>query len=298
MYGLFSTLLIFVFTIPVHAKKQNIIIKNKAQNIVAPALVPSKSKQMRSARQEAEVDTESVILQKLESDRLKDEQKRLRKLLKNSKEEVQAAPVASSSVPTAFPSLTNWLNKGFISFGVGLVNYPGVENLSSTESPAYFFSFGGYGYGNLIFDMNVYYSKHYIIPVNNAVASDHRQAVSQPSVSMAVKFSPLRDRVKPYAGLTGAFVSRRWLEVTKSGEILSASLPSDDVGVKKWRNSLDLGFALGTDIGLANRLGLNIDFRYYFNVYTETRKTTNGSIEQVLDERDSAILSANLRYYF
>ena len=283
-------------------QKQEVININKVQNVVAPALIPSKSKTLRSAREEAELETESTIIQKLEKDRLKDEQKRLQKMFNQGGQTDEKISESvqkdySASRPKSYSS-KNWLNKGFISVGIGTVNYVGVENVNSTESPAYLFSFGGYGYGHFIFDMSFIYSVHYLIPVDKGGISHERNAVSQPSLAMAVKFSPLKDRIKPYLGLSGAFVGRSWYQVTTQGEYVGDAQIEGDVGVKRWRTALDLGMAIGADIGLGSKLGLNLDLRYYFNVYTETRKVNYNPHIDLLDERNTAVLSANLRYYF
>lgn len=271
---------------------------NKVQNIVAPALIPAKARSLRSAREDAELETESVIMQRLEKERLRDEQKRLQKMF--NKEEGTTSKKYESSAsqeanPVAKPYIyNNWLNKAYISFGVGTVNYLGVENISSTESPAYFFSFGGYGSGKFIFDTIFSYSTHYLNPLND---TSLRLKLSQPGVALAFKFSPLKDRIKPYFGVSSSFVARRWSHVTPEGEYFGDA-QSEDVAVKKWRNSLDVGIALGADIGLANKLGLNLDIRYYVNAYTETRKTDGKTTTDLLDERPSVALSVNLRYYF
>jgi len=289
-------------------KKGDVVIinsnktKNQVQNVAAPVLVPSKSKKLRSAREDAEKETEDAIIQKLEIERMKDEQKRYKTLFSNKKSTPSAIGAKNASLKSrsAFPFYNHWLNRAFVSFGLGTVQYLGVENLNSSGSPAYFFSFGGYGYGNVIFELSLYYSEHYLNPVTHSsqpIPSKTREGLSQPGISMAVKFSPLKGRIKPYAGVVGSLVARRWFIVHKTGEVIGDANPEIDVAAKRWRQSFDAGLTIGADIGLGRKLGLNVSFAYNLNIYTETRDDILHDNVQVLDERDSMVVSGSLRYY-
>ncbi len=306
MIKLFSVLFLSIFLFPSYgAKKSDIVIinKNKAQNITAPSLIPSKSKKLRSAREDAELDTEDAIIQKLETERLKDEQKRYNKLFSKGRSSNKTSSnlknVTSQKSQRSFYGM-HWFNRAFISLGVGSVQYPGAENINSSSSPAFFFSFGGYGHGNFIFDLNIFYSEHYIIPVTGNNVNNHnvREGLAQPAVAMAVKFSPLKGRIKPYAGVSGSLVARRWFIVQKTGELISDANPENDIAIKRWRQSFDAGLNTGADIGLGRKLGLNVNLGYNWNIYTETKDTYYNDLVQVLDKRDSMVISANLRYYF
>lgn len=287
-------------------KNKNTIIinnKNKAQTVTAPALVPAKSKKIRSIREEAEIQTESIIIQKLEKERLRDEQKRIKRIFgetvsEESKQPAVATPVTSTTPVFSFLD-SDWFNRAFISLGVGSIQYPGAENINSFHFPSFFFSFGGYSYGYFIVDLSVYYSEHFITPVTtDLVPTDQnvREGVYQPAVSMAIKLSPFKGRVKPYIGITGSYVARRWFVVDKAGALLE-HYEDRDIALKKWRQSFDGGVALGADIGLMSHVGINVDLRYYKNIYTETPVDLE-DIVQVLDKRDSIVLSGSLRYYF
>lgn len=308
MYKAVSIFLFFSLGLAYQAegRKEDIVIinsnKSKIQNVVAPAIVPSKSAKLRSARQDAELETESSIIKKLETQRLKDEQKRYNKLFDNSSGEGEGAAKQMISAGSAAQTsqnnyFSNWLNRAFLSVGSGFVTYPrGALNLNK-GLPAAFFSFGGYGHGNFIFDTSVYYSKPCITPVDNGVAVSYRQCVHQPSLSMSVKLSPLKGRIKPYIGGSGAIIARYWHYTDKEGKEIKSPFAKKDVGTKKDFLAADIGVALGADIALANKLGLNVDLRFYTNVYTETRKQGNNPHVGILDEKDSVVLSVNLRYY-
>ena len=215
-------------------------------------------------------------------------------------------PIAFSEKIVSSPSSKQWLfgNKSFIALGMGTVNYPGVENINSTNDPAYFGSFGGYGYGgHIIFDLSFYYSQHYIRTPNSNF-QDRREALRQPAVAMAVKFSPLEGRMKPYVGLSGSLVYRQWFFVQRSGAPIDNEENFDalrDIADKKWNPSFDAGVVVGADVALGEHIGLNADLRYHWNLYTENYKGYNSNNlldAQVLDKRDSIILSGSFRYYF
>ena len=126
---------------------------------------------------------------------------------------------------------------------------------------------------------------------------------------MAIKISPLNGRVKPYIGLSGSMIGRKWDVVTKDGNHLEDLIGAEytiydplrkDVAQKKWYLSFDAGASIGADVALGDYLGLNVDLKYHFNLHTENRKVAYQYLEytEILDERDSMIISANLRYYF
>ena len=287
--------------------------ETQTQAVTAPALVPSSAKKLRDAREKQEIKTEDTIIKELEKQRLLDEQKRVDELFRNKPQDI---PVNTKK--TTEPVLhSQWFfgNKSFVSLGVGGVVYPNVENINSFEFPAGFLSFGGYGYkGNLIFDLSLYYSQHYLcIPPSENYQGwisyegdcipreDLRWKVMQPSMAMAIKFSPLSGRMKPYAGVSGSLVFRRLSLVQKTGEPLIedplTKQLTKDVGKKSWHLSSDAGVSVGADLALGDRLGLNMDLRYYINLSTEGEKDPY-SIYDTLAERNTIVFSVNLRHYF
>ena len=300
-------------------EKNTVIINNEAKSsssagqvISAPALVPSDAMKLRSFREKQEIKTEDSILKELEKQRLLDEQKRVDKILGQGK------PAQTVNGPSSQAGLNSSLDdlffgqKSFVSFGAGVVHYPDVININSTKQPAIFAGFGAYGYeGFLIFEMSAYYSKHYLKTPNRNYLNV-REVVDQPALSMAVKLTPFKGRVKPYVGLSGSVIGRDWDYVHKDGtprhEMVGPGYAKydeleQDVAQKGWYFSFDAGAAIGADIALGDYLGLNVDMRYYFNLHTENRSSSDHKYKylvytEVLDKRDSIIFSANLRYYF
>ena len=286
------------------ANKNTVIINNEAsagqvQTITAPALIPSKAVKLRDARKKQEIKTEDTIIQELEKQRLLDEQKRIDELMGNTSSGASAPLVQS-------PVAGEWFfgKKAFVSVGLGFVTYPSVTNVNSTELPAGFLSFGGYGYeGHLIFDLSLYYSRQYI-KMNRSGYQNVRAKVDQPSLSMSIKYSPLSGQIKPYAGVAGSLVYRsKWDFVNKLGDPITdpeTKKRLKDVGNKEWHQSFDAGVAVGADLALGKNLGVNVDLRYYWNIDTENRKTVQEILtgKELLDKVESLVISGNLRYYF
>lgn len=281
----------------------NTVIIKSDQNVVSgTVLVPSSAKKLRTLRERQEIQTEDSILTELEKQRLLDEQKRSDRLFGKSKSEQAPAKVAPSARENSYKSFL-FENKAFISLGAGFVNYISVKNVNSTETPSLFLSFGAYGYGGrMIFDLSTYYSTHYLRTPNQNY-DFLRERLDEPAMAMAIKYSFVGGRAKPYVGVTGVLIGRKWSFVQKDGRPL-ASNPKlaalrKDVALKEWQLSFNAGGAVGADVALGDKLGLNVDARYYVNLYTENRTKSSGYLSNVkiLDKRDFILVSASLRYY-
>ena len=259
-----------------------IINSNKAesQSVTAPALAPSKASKLRKAREDAEISTESHILEKLEAERLKDEQKRVDNLI--GRTDTQAPVVVEKALPLAQPQW-QFGEKAFVSLGGGHVKYLGPQNIESTQWPAFFISLGGYTKEYFIFDFTGYYSTH--------ILTDESKRVQQVSGALSLKFSPLKEKLKPYVGVVGAYTTRRYQSITDNGEIVE-----DFSSGKKWQQAFDVGPALGVDVAFGPRLGFNVGVWWLFNVYTEEPAGNYG--EWPLSQIMSFVLSGNVRFYF
>ena len=265
-----------------------------AETVTAPALISSKASQIRKAREEAEVATESVILERIESQRLRDEKRRI-ELLKGSSVSSKAVVKPSPSLESSALSQGLWRfgEKAFMFLGIGTVQYPGVKNISSVGVPALFLGFGGYASGNVIVDFVLFQSQHFI---EVGKATHPLEGVYQPGAGMALRYSPFEGRVKPYIGASGIYKMSRWFRANRDGTRIGKHFIN--VGQKTWFQAFDSGVATGVDVALGNRVGVNVDLRYHWNIYTEVNKSGNLYAEQPLDERDSLAFSINLRFYF
>ena len=283
--------------------KNTVIINNEAaataeqEVISAPALIPSDAKKLRDARERQEIKTEGAIIKELERQRLLDEQKRLDELLG---EGPQPVPAFSPTEPV----VKQWFleNKAFLSVGPGFVTYPGANNVNSMHTPAIFVGFGGYNdEGNVIFDLSLYYSEHYLEECVNNCLQRKRSIMHQPGLSMSVKYSPLAGKAKPYIGASGSVIFRKISDYKPEGDIDKYISYELTRAHKQWYQSYDAGAGGGVDVVLGKKLGLNVDARYHVNLYTghPPAVTAFGKhYKRELEKRDSLILSANLRYYF
>ena len=264
--------------------------KNQSQSVTAPALTPSKANELRRAREDAEVATESHILEKLEAERLKDEQKRVDQLLGGKGQETVVRKPSPSLVET--PSKPQWYfgERAFVSLGGGYVNYYGGGNIESTDRPAVFFSLGGYAKKYFIFDFTGYYSKHFVEDTHTL----NHYGVDQVSGAFSLKISPLSGQIKPYGGVVGVYTGRRSYLTTPEGEPWEES---GRRGSKKWYQAFDVGPTVGVDVALGARLGLNVGLWWLFNVSTEEPDSTN-EYEEPLSKQQSIVASANVRFYF
>ena len=262
--------------------------ENQSQSVTAPAITPSKASELRKAREDAEVSTESYILEKLETERLKDEQKRVDKIMGHSQPE-ETVVVQKETLPAEKPQ-PEWYfgEKAFLSLGGGVVNYYGPGNIHSTEKPALFVSLGGYTPYSLIFDFTAYWSQHF-------VTSNDEYGVHQLSAALSLKFSPLKGRLKPYGGITGAYTGRRYCEVNEQGDCYENY---SEIGKKVWQQAFDAGPTVGVDVALGPRLGLNVNFCWLFNISTEEQRSSHNPYEELLSEKSSIVVSGNVRFYF
>ena len=202
--------ILFISFFSLAEDSSKIIINNEAQSestnqnvITAPELIPSQSDQMRTLRQKQEINTEDSILKELEKQRILDERKRFHSIF-NKKEETVTVP----STPPVNSTQPYWFGeKPFLSVGAGLMNYYNSLNVNSTEAPTFLGSFGTYGYkGHLIFDVAFFYSVHYL---KTPLRIDKIEKINEPGLAMAVKWSFLKGKMKPYMGGYRRFDSKK-----------------------------------------------------------------------------------------
>lgn len=277
-----------------------------SQTVIAPTLNPSKAKKLRDARENAEVQTESLLLEKVEQERLKSEQSLLNKIFgspqKPSGEGVVAPQASSSHIPAG-------VDRVYISGGLGVVDLNiTTGNVNTYRNPlcfvpACFVSVGGSAQKYFLFDFSVFYSRHIVTerdPSNVALDSGIRRLVDQPAAAIAIKVAPWTGKIRPYGGLSVAYVGRRISTVNKAGES-TITWETVDVGNRKWNTSIDGGVSGGLDVSLGHHVGLNIDFRHHWNLDSINTKKHNPHTYQILEHISKVrylIFSVNLRYYF
>ncbi|MCY4512692.1 MAG: outer membrane beta-barrel protein [Bdellovibrionales bacterium] len=297
------------------AKSSDVVIVNTntnkseaqapSQTVIAPALNPSKAKKLRNAREGAEVQTESLILEKVEQERLKSEQNLLNKIFGSSQPSSnQSVATPQSPLPTSTYT-SSGVEKVYVSAGLGTVRTWKVENDIESAFPSYFLSIGGSAQKYFSFDFSINYSRHYLTPrgedVNKYPVGSFIR-IDQPTVAIAIRLVPLSGKIRPYVGLSAAYINRKRDIVDQDRKKYLNSEFIEDVDEKKWYQSFDGGISGGMDIDLGPNLGLNIDLRYHRNIDTEE---STGHFVEFVEERtiafaeaESLIISANLRFYF
>ena len=349
LLGLFYMPLTFSLAFSQSAKDKNnvVIIKNQAvsesqadptnQSISAPALVPGAAGKLRKAREQQEINTEDAIIKELEKQRLIDEQKRLDKILGSPAVGggVSPPPTTTTSPPV---ESEKWFfgNKAFLSIGVGYVVYPKAVNVNSMNLPAFFASFGGYGYkGRLVVDFSYYLSTHYVnencgeydnfynefsyqegkqlcqpstFPDSlnsNSLDPDLRLKSIQNTGALGIKYLMLTGKMKPYVGLSSSLSVRNWTLVYQSGEPLDPETLGyetreqvRDVSEKSHFIDFSAGLAVGADIVFGDNFGLNVDARYHKNLFTDIPIGNFSENKVPLAKLDSLVVSMTGRYYF
>ena len=286
--------------------------QSPSQVITAPALNPSKAQKLRDARESAEVKTESLILEKMEQERLKNEQSLFDKIFGASqKPQVSSTAVSAVSTPPPSPYFASGMERVYVSAGLGMFQFQ-ADNVNSTSTPfcfsACFVSVGGAAKKYFLFDFGFIYSRHYLQDPKDS--ADIRRRVEQPMFSAVLRITPFSGKIRPYAGLSGAYIRRKVDRVTPEGKRLPwEDYLQRDVGKPQWTDSFDGGVSLGADVDLGHRLGLNIDFRRHWNLDTEDTKYpayftyyTDDHDHRPdhihLSEAGSVIISVSLRVYF
>ena len=191
------------------------------------------AKELQQSRQEAEVQTEQKIVEKLESDRLRGEQQRFNRLFggKNAKKTTVVSTGAYQG-NGGYPGQSMYAKRRFVKeppskdriyMGVILGQIANlsrqVVNLRSFGS--FGVSFGAHDESGLIMDGSFYYSTHRLSQNNgggffqnqfgfnnfnnfgnfNLFFSDVRQLTA----AISIKYTPFESRFKPYAGVAAMY---------------------------------------------------------------------------------------------
>ena len=282
-------------------------VQAPSQTVVAPALNPSKAKKMRNAREDAEVKTESLLLEKVEQERLKSEQNLLNRIFGASQQPSNAGVVTPQAQAPSSHTLP-WTDRVYISAGMGIIKFYGKTNVDSLgTSPCFsacFLSIGGSAKKHLLFDFSISYSRHYLRPIHTELNYDNgfRTQIDYPMASIAIRLAPWTGKVRPYAGLSVAYIHSRESTVNIRDSDWPPLESVDLYQKDKWIASFNGGLSGGLDITLGPNLGLNIDLRYHWNLDTEDTTdyyaTDIGEKITNFYKAQSFIASVNLRFYF
>ena len=257
--------------------------------VLGTPISTSYASELKKSRQEAEIQTEQKIVEKLESSRLRDEQERLKKLFNEGtyKTHTTAAKVAPRHTVVVEDGhvvdgsdvyaevVTPVQEKSEDSIYIGI--YGGqssnlTRSLKNVNSYGSFgVSFGSYDETGLILESSFFYSNHkldkgyenlYKNNINNYRES-YLTDVHQMSGSLSLKYTPFSRRFKPYAGVAISY--NYWIysaDVNSSYSCKGISFKYCSNQVKA--DSVDLGANLGVDFRMNHRV--SIGFNMFVNV--------------------------------
>ena len=313
----------------VDQKTESQLSNQPVVRVIGTPIAPNYATELKKSREEAEILTEQKIVEKLESSRLRDEQGRLNKLFKktSSKAVVSTSAVGEenktvdqSEIYTEVVSSSTDVDSDQVYIGI----YGGqnsnltraLENINSRGS--FGLSFGAYDESGLGLEVSFFYSKHEIHNYEDDSIynnSNHYEDIGledvhQLSGTMAVIFTPLSKRFKPYFG--PALSYNHWLyshigdyEYKCGGLNLTRRC---DNQIKT--DSVDLGARVGMDFLLTKRMSVGFDMHVnILNIYNNRLSTPNKYADHYdydwdeynlikLEETNWIIASINAKLYF
>ncbi|MBX2989234.1 MAG: hypothetical protein KF802_15205 [Bdellovibrionaceae bacterium] len=272
--------------------------KQPQVEIIGSPVAKSRAEQIRDARQQAEVETENRIVEKLEQSRIEDEKRRASMLFGGAFEQqsapqpvqqvvpVQAAPVAVAApvvvdnslkeetvrsvvreeLQTAMkkPEPTIPIETRYFGAIVGIGDYPDVKNVRGNYALGA--SFGNIYDNSMVVEGTFLYSDYTVADFQTNPFDPYCNCygpkmidVHQYSGSMAVKYMFLDGLIRPIAG---GLVQYSYRTYGWSKDNFGYPVKSDEVN----SHAIDVGVVAGADIAFNNRFSLGFDFRYMWNV--------------------------------
>ena len=296
------------------AHDQNAQVSN--QPVVRVVGIPTSSTyatELKKSRKEAEVETEQKIVEKLESSRLRDEQERLRKLFGNTPKQqtvvaptIPSAPIAVQATDESeiYSEIVEEEDKDsiYVGFHGGQSSNltRALENVTSYGS--FGISFGASDESGLIMESSFFYSQHQVESHNSSYLNNSDISgltdVHQLTGVLSLKFTPLSNRFKPYAGIAVSYNYRLYSDyyVCDYGSQYCDSQAKSD--------SVDLGADVGVNFELSKKI--SIGFNMLINVLhlydNRSNWVGNDYSEDLtlvkLEETNWIIASINAKLYF
>ncbi len=244
--------------------------------------------ELKKSRQEAELQTEQKIVEKLESSRLRDEQERLNKLFKDKSTSVSVAAVTqpkativvadnkvvdSSEIYTEVvtPFREKSTDRIYVSIQGGQSSNltKAIENVQSYGS--FGISLGSYDDSGLILESSFLYSRHEINKRYKNLYRNNEHNYGEPNVTdvhqltgvISLSYTPSSSRFRPYIGPAIAY--NYWIysaNVDSVSTCTGINFQYCDNQVKA--DSIDLGLNIGMDFNLSPKA--SIGFNMLVNV--------------------------------
>lgn len=289
--------------------------------IEATPLSNSRAEQIRKARQDAELQTEQRIVEKLEASRMEDEKRRADALfgdrLNNNHPPVVHQPVVQQPVVVA-PAIEKVVireeiraprpepietapSQSYITGVAGLGDYPDVNNVRGN----YLFGFNvGSNYEGLVIEGGFTYGSYSVDQLNFYSYLPTRVDVSQYSGHLATKFEFVTGRVRPWAGGLASVSYRtfKWDSYSNYYSTQPYNYSQDDSASS---TALDLGVTAGVDLAVTHKMSVGLDFRYLFNITSRRNNDksvyyndANYAYGKPLEGLQYYVVGLGLKYHF
>ncbi len=271
------------------ASNQQAIQKQPVTYVQDTPLVESRAEEMRRQRQQAEIGTESKIVEKLEQSRIDDEKRRADALFGNSfqqmkpqpppPEPVYAQPVAPVIIQKVEPRQTvqeevdaairasgkvEPMQDRASYFGglIGFSSYPNSERIVGNYSLG--FSFGSIYDDNVAVEGSFLMSNYtFTLPYYSyGPPSDPDVDVDQYGFGVGVKYLFLDSFFRPYVGGIMQYSYREY-ERNYYNPNLNGVASS---------HAIDFGPSIGGELAFASGFSLGLEYRYLFNLYSRLGK--------------------------
>jgi hypothetical protein len=259
--------------------------------IQASPVSDSRAEQIRKARQDAELETEQKIVEKLEASRMEDEKRRAQALFGDRLENQQAAQAVAQPIVVQAPVTVESVRPDtrdlvreelraamkeeeeaammptesrYFGATVGIADLPDVSNV--TGNYALGASFGTIYDDALIVEGSFLMSNYSVDPTGFNTGFNYYQVdVNQYSGALAAKYQLFNGMVRPVIGglVQYSYRTFNWQDVY--GNNLSSN-----GGQSASSHAIDLGVIVGTDLAFSPKFSLGFDFRYMMNMSSRT----------------------------
>lgn len=285
--------------------------------IESTPLVESRAEAMRKSRQDAEINTEQKIVEKLEASRLEDERKRAEALFGNRFESQQQAPVVQPVAPVVVQApqdntrdivreeLQNAMKAEmdaetlpvetrYFSGMVGIGEYPDVKNVQGN------YSFGaalGTKFDYLILEGSFTYSNYSVEQMNccNNVYYPKMVDTTQYQGAVAAKYQLMSGMVRPVVGGLVAYSYRKYdLSYNQVTPYAQQQYYNGYNGTSSNSHAIDLGVSAGVDLELSKKFTLGFEYKYMFNL---SSRVDNQSIMSIAGPQYYGTPLEKLSYY-
>lgn len=283
--------------------------------IESTPLVESRAEQMRKSRQDAEINTEQKIVEKLEASRLEDERKRAEALFGNRFESQQQAPVVAqpvapvviqapqdntrdivreelqSAMKAEMEAETAPVETRYFSGTVGIGDYPDVRNVQGN------YTLGaalGTKFDYLILEGSFTYSNYTVEQINccNNMYYPKLVDTTQYQGAVAAKYQLMTGMVRPVVGGLMAYSYRKY--DWSYNQVGMYPTPYGYNGTTSNSHAIDLGVSAGVDLELSKKFTLGFEYKYMFNL---SSRIDNQSIMSVAGPQYYGTPLEKLSYY-